>query len=89
MPRQLSPIVLILSVVLTILITITCSVPIIIAGIIKLLLPVTSVSRATSAFAECMMYCWCEGLALLLRLNPHLVWDIQGLEGLSKKTGIC
>ena len=31
------------------------------------------------------MYCWCMGLDLLLRLNPHLTWDIQGLEGLSKE----
>jgi len=85
MPRLLSPVVLILSVVLTILVTIACSVPIIIAGVIKLLLPIAPVSRAASAFAELMMYCWCEGLALLIRFNPHLVWDIQGLEGLSKK----
>lgn len=32
-----------------------------------------------------MMYCWCAGLAALLRLNPHLQWDVEGLEGLSKK----
>ncbi len=32
-----------------------------------------------------MMYCWCEGLALLLHLNPRLKWDVEGLEGLSKK----
>ena len=32
-----------------------------------------------------MMYCWCEGLALLLHLNPWLKWDVQGLEGLNKK----
>ncbi|AWF51823.1 acyltransferase family protein [Klebsiella michiganensis] len=32
-----------------------------------------------------MMYCWCEGLALLLPLNPWLKWDIQGLDGLNKK----
>jgi len=32
-----------------------------------------------------MMYCWCEGLALLLRLNPWLKWDVQGLDGLNKK----
>ncbi|WP_300000667.1 acyltransferase [uncultured Cedecea sp.] len=86
MSRLLSPFVLILSVVLTILVTIACSVPIIIAGAIKLLLPIASVSRAMSAFAELMMYCWCEALALLIQLNPHLVWDIQGLEGLSKKS---
>ncbi len=36
-------------------------------------------------FAIFMMYCWCEGLALLLHLNPWLKWDIQGLEGLNKK----
>ena len=87
MPRLLSPLVLILSIVLTILVTITCSIPIIIAGVIKLLLPGSSVSRAMSSFAELMMYCWCEGLALLIRLNPHLIWDVQGLEGLSKKNG--
>jgi len=38
-----------------------------------------------SAFAGQMMYCWCTGLAGLLHLNPRLRWDIQGLEGLSKK----
>ena len=32
-----------------------------------------------------MMYCWCEGLALLLPLNPWLKWDVQGLDGLNKK----
>lgn len=32
-----------------------------------------------------MMYCWCEGLAVLLHLNPHLQWEVHGLEGLSKK----
>ncbi|BCM34778.1 acyltransferase [Escherichia coli] len=31
------------------------------------------------------MYCWCEGLAVLLHLNPHLQWEVHGLEGLSKK----
>ena len=32
-----------------------------------------------------MMYCWCEGLAALLHLNPHLKWEIEGLEKLNKK----
>jgi len=32
-----------------------------------------------------MMYCWCEGLAALLHLNPYLKWDVEGLEGLNKK----
>lgn len=56
-----------------------------IAGTIKLLLPAAPVKREMSAFAKFMMYCWCEGLALLLRLNPHLAGDVQGLEGLSKE----
>ena len=85
MSRLLAAITLLLSIILTILVTIACSVPIIIAGMIKLLLPVHSVWRAVSAFCNFMMYCWCEGLAILLRLNPHLKWDVQGLERLNKK----
>jgi hypothetical protein len=72
MSRLLAAITLLLSIILTILVTIACSVPIIVAGMIKLLLPVPSVWRAVSAFCNFMMYCWCEGLAILLRLNPHL-----------------
>ncbi len=75
-----------LSVALTILVTVACSVPIIIAGIIKLLLPVPAIWRSISLFADLMMYCWCESLALLLRLNPHLKWDVEGLAGLNKKS---
>lgn len=85
MSRLLAALPLTLSVVLTILLTVACSVPIIIAGIVKLLLPVPAIWRSISAFADFMMYCWCEGLALLLRLNPYLKWDVEGLEGLSKK----
>nr|WP_318384540.1 acyltransferase [uncultured Enterobacter sp.] len=66
-------------------VTILCSVPIILAGIVKILLPLPPVWRAVSTFCHFMMYCWCEGLAALLRLNPHLKWDIEGLEGLDKK----
>lgn len=29
-------------------------------------------------FCNFMMYCWCEGLALLLHLNPRLKWDVRG-----------
>ncbi len=76
---------LLLSIVLTILVTIFCSVPIIIAGIVKLLLPVPVIWRKVSRFCDFMMYCWCEGLAVLLHLNPHLQWEVHGLEGLSKK----
>lgn len=89
MTRILAAITLLLSIVLTILVTIFCSVPIIIAGIVKLLLPVPVIWRKVSRFCDFMMYCWCEGLAVLLHLNPHLQWEVHGLEGLSKKTGIC
>lgn len=85
MTRILAAITLLLSIVLTILVTIFCSVPIIIAGIVKLLLPVPVIWRKVSHFCDFMMYCWCEGLAVLLHLNPHLQWEVHGLEGLSKK----
>ena len=85
MSRLLAAITLPLSIALTILVTIICSVPIIIAGLIKLLVPIPAVWHAISRFCNFMMYCWCEGLALLLYLNPRLTWDVQGLEGLSKK----
>lgn len=85
MSRLLAAITLVLNVALAILVTIACSVPIIMAGIVKLLLPVPVIWRSISVFADFMMYCWCEGLALLLRLNPYLKWDVEGLEGLNKK----
>ena len=85
MTRILAAITLLLSIVLTILVTIFCSVPIIIAGIVKLLFPVPIIWRKVSSFCDFMMFCWCEGLALLLHLNPHLQWEVHGLEGLSKK----
>lgn len=85
MSRLLAAITLVLSIALTILVTIACSVPIILAGIVKLMLPFPAIWRSISVFADFMMYCWCEGLALLLRFNPHLKWDVEGLEGLNKK----
>lgn len=85
MSRLLAAITLPLSIALTILVTIICSVPIIIAGVLKLLVPIPAVWRAISHFCNFMMYCWCEGLALLLYLNPGLKWDVQGLEELNKK----
>ncbi|HCD4060004.1 TPA: acyltransferase [Klebsiella pneumoniae] len=85
MSRLLAAITLPLSIALTILVTIICSVPIIVAGLIKLLVPIPAVWRSISVFCNLMMYCWCEGLALLLHLNPWLKWDVQGLEGLNKK----
>ncbi|EPM0674111.1 acyltransferase [Klebsiella pneumoniae] len=62
-----------------------CTLTIIVAGLIKLLVPIPAVWRSISVFCNFMMYCWCEGLALLLHLNPWLKWDVQGLEGLNKK----
>lgn len=85
MSRLLAAITLPLSIALTILVTIICSLPIIVAGLIKLLVPIPAVWRSISVFCNFMMYCWCEGLALLLHLNPWLKWDVQGLEGLNKK----
>ena len=85
MSRLLAAITLPLSIALTILVTIISSVPIIVAGLIKLLVPIPAVWRSISVFCNFMMYCWCEGLALLLHLNPWLKWDVQGLEGLNKK----
>ncbi len=85
MSRILAAITLPISILLTILVTVFCSVPIICAGLIKLLLPIPMVWRGVSLFCNGMMYCWCTGLAVLLNLNPWLKWDIQGLEGLSKK----
>lgn len=86
MSRLPAAINLLLSVALTILLTTLCALPIIIAGIIKLLLPVRVIRRSVSKFANFMMYCWCEGLALLLRLNRRLEWDVEGLEGLNRKS---
>ena len=85
MSRLLAAITLPLSIALTILVTIICSVPIIVAGLIKLLVPIPAVWRSISVFCNFMMYCWCEGLALLLHLNPWLKWDVQGLEGLQRE----
>ena len=85
MSRLLAAITLPLSIALTILVTVICSVPIIVAGLIKLLVPIPAVWRSISVFCNFMMYCWCEGLALLLHHNPWLKWDVEGLEGLNKK----
>lgn len=84
MSRLLAVLTLLVSVLLTILVTVFCSVPIIIAGIIKLLLPIPALWRAISTFCNFMMSCWCTCLSWLLHLNPGLKWDIRGLDDLSK-----
>ncbi|MHA8115953.1 acyltransferase [Kosakonia cowanii] len=85
MSRLPTVITLFFSVLLTILLTVVCSVPIIIAGLLKLLIPNPRFWRAISVFCNAIMACWCEGIYWLLRLNPRLEWDIQGLEGLNKR----
>lgn len=85
MSRLLAAITLPISIALTILLTILCSIPIILAGIVKLVFPIPVIWRSVSVFCNFMMYCWCSGLAALLYFNPWLKWDIQGLETLNKK----
>ncbi|HGH3374218.1 TPA: acyltransferase [Kluyvera cryocrescens] len=85
MSRLLAAITLPISIALTILLTILCSIPIILAGIVKLIFPVPVIWRSVSVFCNYMMFCWCAGLAALLHFNPWLKWDIEGLDTLNKK----
>ena len=85
MSRLLAAITLPISIALTILLTILCSIPIILAGIIKLIFPVPVIWRSVSVFCNFMMFCWCAGLAALLHFNPWLKWDIEGLDTLNQK----
>ncbi|EPK7361359.1 acyltransferase [Kluyvera intermedia] len=85
MSRLLAAITLPISIALTILLTILCSIPIILAGIVKLIFPVPVIWRSVSVFCNFMMFCWCAGLAALLHFNPWLKWDIEGLDTLNKK----
>ncbi|WP_156293275.1 acyltransferase [Serratia oryzae] len=85
MQKLLSIVIFIISSLLAILVTVLCSLPIVLAGVIKLLVPVPALWRRISTFADSMMWCWCQSLALLLRVNPDIQWDINGLKGLEKK----
>lgn len=85
MPKLLSPVIFIISALLAILVTVLCSLPIVLAGVIKLLVPVPTFWRRISTFADNMMWCWCQSLALLLKVNLDMQWDIDGLKGLEKK----
>ncbi|OMQ20087.1 acyltransferase [Serratia oryzae] len=85
MPKLLSIVIFIISSLLAILVTVLCSLPIVLASVIKLLVPVPALWRRISTFADSMMWCWCQSLALLLRVNPDIQWDINGLKGLEKK----
>lgn len=85
MPKLLSPVIFIISTLLAILVTVLCSLPIVLAGVIKLLVPVPTIWRRISTFADSMMWCWCQTLNLLLRINLGIQWDVDGLKGLGKK----
>lgn len=83
MSKLLAAFMLVLITLLAILVTVLCSVPIIIAGVMKCLLPLPAIWRLISTFCNKMMFFWCESLALVLQLNPRLKWNVQGLEGLN------
>lgn len=72
---------------MTILLTACCSIPIVLAGIVKFILPIPVIKQSISIFADFMMWCWCQGLAALLHVNGQFEWDSEGLEELSRKNG--
>lgn len=84
MPNLFAPIAFLISTALTILFTIVCSVPMAIAGLLKLILPIPVVSRGVSAFCNAMMYCWCLSLAFILKSTGRIEWNIEGADSLSK-----
>ncbi|AWH88965.1 acyltransferase [Limnobaculum parvum] len=86
MPKLFAPIIFVITTILTLVFTMFCSVPMVIAGVFKLLLPFKVVSRGVSAFCNFMMWCWCVSLALILKITNRIEWDIEGAEDLSKQT---
>lgn len=82
--KLLSPVIFIFSTLLTIVVTILCSIPIVLIGAIKLFAPLTTFRQHLTALADFMMCCWCKCLAVLLRINHAIEWDIEGLKGLKK-----
>lgn len=69
---------------MVILLTMLCSVPIILAGLIKIALPLPGLWRRITQFCNFVMWLWANGLAALLRVNIRLTWEIEGLKGLSR-----
>lgn len=61
------------------------SIPITLAGIFKLLLPISAVWLYISRFADGMMWGWCHSLSVIVRLNFSMKWQVVGLEKLSKE----
>lgn len=84
MPKLFAPIIFFITTSLTIIFTILCSVPMVIAGVIKLLLPFKPVSNGVTAFCNFMMWCWCLSLAFILKVTNRICWDIEGAEELNR-----
>lgn len=84
MPKLFAPIIFFITTSLTIIFTILCSVPMVIAGLIKLLLPFKAVSNGVTSFCNFMMWCWCLSLAFILKVTNRINWDIQGAAELNR-----
>jgi 1-acyl-sn-glycerol-3-phosphate acyltransferase len=65
--------------------TMSWSLLITLAGVIKLIVPIPAVSRRATAFANLMMYGWACCLAFVLKYINGVEWDIEGLDNLSKE----
>lgn len=86
MSKLLNGLILLFTSLLAILATMIWSFFITLAGLVKLCIPVKAVSVWATTFANSMMWCWCLSLAAILRItNPNIIWDIEGIDGLSKE----
>ncbi|SUB80932.1 Probable acyltransferase yihG [Pragia fontium] len=56
----------------------------VVAGILKLILPFRVVSQGVTAFCNVMMWLWCLSLAFILKVTNRISWDIQGADELSR-----
>ncbi|WP_126466726.1 acyltransferase [Pragia fontium] len=86
MPKLFAPIIFLITTILTIVFTILCSVPMVVAGILKLILPFRVVSQGVTAFCNVMMWLWCLSLAFILKVTNRISWDIQGADELSRNS---
>ncbi len=85
MSRLLAAITLPLSIALTILVTIICSVPIIVAGLIKLLVPIPAGMALYIRFLQFYDVLLVRRAGAAVASQSLAKWDVQGLEGLNKK----
>lgn len=84
MSKLFAPITFLITTILTIIFTMLCSIPMVFAGVLKLLLPFKPIRRGVSSFCNFMMWCWCLSLAFILKITNRITWDIQGTDNLSK-----